>query len=94
MELISNTILIIEDDAGLSELLAEKVDECGYQSVCVQSGGAALDWLKEHTPFLIILDYRLPDMNGKEFIKVMNQKWFTLNRIIHTPRTLRQSTRE
>ncbi len=68
MELISNTILIIEDDAGLSELLAEKVDECGYQSVCVQSGGAALDWLKEHTPFLIILDYRLPDMNGKEFI--------------------------
>ncbi|MCX6278898.1 MAG: PAS domain S-box protein [Bacteroidetes bacterium] len=68
METNNNTILIIEDDAGLIELLNEKIEGGGYQTFCVQTAGNALDWLQDHTPFLIILDYSLPDMNGKEFI--------------------------
>ncbi len=66
---IANTILIIEDDSGLIVLLSEIAENCGYQTACVLSGGSALDWLKENTPFLILLDYSLPDMNGKDFIK-------------------------
>jgi len=68
METIKQTILIIEDDTGLLELISERIESCGYQIALIQSAEKAIDWLKENTAFLIILDYGLPDMNGKEFI--------------------------
>ena len=61
-------ILIIEDDLALSELISEKVYELGFQFKFVHSGSEAINWLETNTPHLIILDYGLPDMNGKEFI--------------------------
>ncbi|MEI7501641.1 MAG: response regulator, partial [Bacteroidota bacterium] len=70
----ANTILIIEDDQGLIELLREKAEGCGYQTVCVQSAAKAFDWLKEHTPLMMILDYGLPDMNGKELLAELRTK--------------------
>ncbi|MEI7501414.1 MAG: PAS domain S-box protein, partial [Bacteroidota bacterium] len=70
----ANTILIIEDDQGLIELLREKTEGCGYQTVCLQSAGKAIDWLKEHMPLMMILDYGLPDMNGKEFLAELRTK--------------------
>ncbi|MEI6436223.1 MAG: PAS domain S-box protein [Bacteroidota bacterium] len=73
METNNNTILIIEDDADLIELLNEIIENSGYQTFCVQTAGAAFDWLIENTPFLIILDYSLPDMNGKEFIAALTK---------------------
>jgi len=74
MKAIKQTILIIEDDAGLVELISEQIKNCSYQTACVQSAGKALDWLKDHTPLLMILDYGLPDMNGKDFIVELKTK--------------------
>ena len=74
MKAITNTILIIEDDAGLIELLNEKIEGCGYQTACVLSAAKAFEWLKVHTAFLILLDYSLPDLNGKEFIAELKKK--------------------
>jgi PAS domain S-box-containing protein len=68
METGKQTILIIEDDAGLLELISEKIESCGYQTALVQSAEKAIEWLKAHTAFLMVLDYGLPDMNGKEVI--------------------------
>ncbi len=73
MEAKTNTILIIEDDEHLIELLAEKVEACGYQTICLQSAESALDWLHDHAPLLMVLDYSLPDMNGKEFIAELKE---------------------
>lgn len=66
--LYNNTILIIEDDPGILELLTERIQELGYTSKGVTDAQKALKWLNENTPFLILLDYSLPDMNGYEFI--------------------------
>ena len=62
------TVLIIEDDKGLTELIKENVEVFGFQIESVQSAGEAIEWLKVNSPCLMILDYRLPDMNGKEFV--------------------------
>jgi PAS domain S-box-containing protein len=67
------TILIIEKDAKLIELLGKKVEGSGYKTVCLISAKEALDWLKNHSPFLMILDYSLQEMNGKEFILSIQQ---------------------
>ncbi|HJV77423.1 MAG TPA: PAS domain S-box protein [Paludibacter sp.] len=71
---MKETILIIEDDAGLIELLSEKVQECGYNTASMLSAASAFKWLAENEPFLILLDYSLPDMNGKEFIAELKTK--------------------
>ncbi len=76
--MMRNTILIIEDDAGLIELLAEIVEDCGYKAVCILSAEKALDWLKLHKPFFMILDYSLSDMNGAEFITKLKLQKLTL----------------
>ncbi len=62
------TILIVEDDAGLAELIMDKIEECGYKTATVRSAGEANEWISRETPYIMLLDYTLPDMNAKEFI--------------------------
>ncbi len=78
MEKFHDTILIIEDDADLIELIAEKVNETGH--LCKSFGNAfdAINWLKGNEPLLIILDYNLPDLNGLEFISSLKNNGITL----------------
>jgi len=78
MEAMKETILIIEDDAGLVELLNEKIQEHGFQTANVNSAREASDWLKNQTPLLILLDYSLPDKNGKEFIADLMSEYKTI----------------
>lgn len=69
----SKQILIIEDDPGLSELLNDLLSEAGYQTVCMHTACEALAWLIGNKPYLMLLDYRLPDMNGSEFIAQLQE---------------------
>jgi len=74
MEVANKIILIVEDDAGLSELLDSCIRECGFQTTCALNAAEALNWLNGHIPTLILLDYSLPDMVAKEFIaELMNR---------------------
>jgi PAS domain S-box-containing protein len=61
-------ILIVEDDAGLLELLCDKIQESDYDVFCAISAEIAFNWLKVNQPTLMLLDYNLQDMNGSEFI--------------------------
>jgi len=74
MEENLKTILIVEDDAGLIELLADKMKDCGYHPISAAFASDAFIWVENHTPFLMILDYCLPDMNGKEFINGLKDR--------------------
>jgi PAS domain S-box-containing protein len=67
------TILIVEDDAGISELLNMTLEEHGYSTFSVNSGGDAINWLQNNQCRLMILDYGLPDMDGKEFLKKLSK---------------------
>ncbi|QTA79742.1 Two component system response regulator/histidine kinase [Desulfonema limicola] len=67
-------ILIIEDDEGIRELLRDELEEYGHKTFCVQSGKEAAAWLENHSAYLMLLDYGLPDMNGKELINELKKK--------------------
>jgi CheY-like chemotaxis protein len=51
----------------LNELLAEQ----GYAVDCVYGGQAALDWLHDHTPDLVLLDLMMPDISGFDVLAAM-----------------------
>ncbi|MCE5303005.1 MAG: response regulator [Planctomycetaceae bacterium] len=62
-------ILVVEDDGSLSKLIQKQLATVGHQTVGVHSGQAALDWLKQDSPSLMLLDYSLPDMRGEQLIE-------------------------
>ena len=78
MENHYNTILIVEDDAGLVELISEKVIESGHQCKSFTIASEAINWLTKNIPLLIILDYSLPDLNALEFISTLKTKGIAL----------------
>ncbi len=64
-------ILLIEDDAGLVELITQMLKELGFSVMIATSGAEVLAHLEKQTPDLMLLDYSLPDINGKELIETL-----------------------
>jgi len=66
----AKSILVIEDDDGIREILGEVLnEETIHQVFLAQDGEAALNMLQTATPDLFLVDYRLPDTNGLELIE-------------------------
>lgn len=67
------SILIVEDDPGIRELLQVWLQEAGYRTREAASGPEALDLLQAERPELIVLDLMLPGMSGIQFCKRLKQ---------------------
>jgi CheY-like chemotaxis protein len=66
----TGTIVIVEDDLEIGVLLVESIrEETPYKVLLATHGTQALDLLQNLQPQLIILDYRLPDMDGIELYR-------------------------
>ncbi len=61
------TVLVVEDDPDLSALLAVILAEAGYPVMTAGDGLEALERVAERLPGLVLLDMRMPRMNGWEF---------------------------
>ena len=62
-------ILLVEDDLEISKLLAEFLQENGYEVFCQYDGLHVLDCLRENKIDLILLDIMLPGEDGLEILK-------------------------
>ncbi|PPC84912.1 MAG: two-component system response regulator KdpE, partial [Methylotenera sp.] len=63
-----NLILIIEDDAQISQFLQSSLKANSYLSTCARSLLEAKQLFSVQKPALIILDLNLPDGDGRDFI--------------------------
>jgi len=79
-----STILIIDDDDQLRRSFERLLDEEGYAILSAPSGEAGLNIIQERTPDLVILDMRLPGMNGFETFKAIHAMESKLPVIIMT----------
>lgn len=66
------TILIVEDDALLSDLMSQSLEKQGYYTISANSLAAARNFLSNHEPALILMDNCLPDGSGMELFKEVN----------------------
>jgi two-component system phosphate regulon response regulator OmpR len=71
---MSQTVLIVDDDARLIDLLTEYFGENEFLTHAVMLGADALDAIRDNQPDIVILDIMLPDTNGLEVLKQIRAK--------------------
>jgi CheY-like chemotaxis protein len=69
------SILIVDDHTDSREAIAELVRDAGHDSSEAANGREALDWLdgQSELPCLILLDLRMPTMDGWDFLRALNE---------------------
>lgn len=60
----ARTILVVEDEQRLAQLLREYLEAAGYRVHCLFRGDEVMSWVAQHRPDLIILDLMLPGADG------------------------------
>ena len=64
----NNTILIADDEKNILDLYDQELQDEGYRTFLAQNGKECLEIIKTETIDLIILDIRMPKMDGLEAI--------------------------
>jgi CheY-like chemotaxis protein len=64
-------ILVVDDDEVILRAVSQALARKGYEVATADSGAAAVDWLSEHQPDLVILDIVMPDMSGYEVCRIL-----------------------
>jgi two-component system phosphate regulon response regulator PhoB len=65
------TILVIEDEKDLAELIAFNLENEGYQPVIALDGTSGLEMARSGHPDMILLDLMLPGLQGNEICKIL-----------------------
>ena len=60
------TILLVDDELDILEIIEYNLSAQGYNVVTAQNGIQAIKKAKKHKPKLIILDVMMPEMDGIE----------------------------
>lgn len=66
-----STILIVDDEYLIADILSFALEDEGYLTVTAGSGQRALHILERERPQLIITDYMMPGMNGIELAEMV-----------------------
>lgn len=73
LKIMNNTILLVDDDVELTDLLKEYLEPEGFDVICVHDGENAIKKATNQTFDAIILDVMLPKFNGFEVLKAIRE---------------------
>ncbi|MFN2927053.1 response regulator [Lachnospiraceae bacterium YH-ros2228] len=80
------TILVVEDDASVQNLITTALKMYGYDTLTAGNGQNAVMQAASHSPDVIFLDLGLPDMDGVEVIRKV-RSWSELPIIVISARS-------
>mgnify|MGYP005838956683 CR=1 FL=1 len=69
-----NTILVVDDQASVRQLLREYLTEQGFRVLTASDGQEALHLARHEPPDLILLDIMMPRMDGYQFLRQYRQE--------------------
>ncbi|HEY6167188.1 MAG TPA: ATP-binding protein, partial [Verrucomicrobiae bacterium] len=67
-------ILVLDDEKSIADMLGEMLNLLGHQTTICNSGPQALEELGRSEYDLILSDYRMPGMDGREFFNLASQR--------------------
>ena len=68
------SILVVEDNKELNQLIQKTLRREGFQTAGVFNGADTIKWLAKNNNAIVILDYKLPDMTGNELVPVLTKE--------------------
>lgn len=77
-------ILIADDEVEFASTLAARLELRGYLTEMVNSGGAALEAVAKEEPDILLLDLKMPDLDGLEVLAKLREDHKELKVIILT----------
>jgi GAF domain-containing protein/CheY-like chemotaxis protein len=89
-------VLVVDDDAGLRQLLRRMLEPEGYAVVEAENGRVALERLREVSPSVVLLDLMMPEMDGFEFVSEFrrHEAWRAIPIVVITARDLSRDDHE
>lgn len=70
-----NTILVVDDDVGVRDVLRSMLEATGYRVLLAENGKEAMKALKAEEADLILTDLVMPEQEGIETIKALRQEY-------------------
>jgi CheY-like chemotaxis protein len=84
-------VLIVDDDPKVQQMSEQTVQRLGLLAAVAADDRAALEWLENHPPpLLVLLDLLMPQMDGFEFLRHLRERpaWRELPVLVLTAKTL------
>jgi len=78
------TILVVEDESSLNHLIQKILRRADFRTDGVENGTEAVEYATKHPETLLLLDYLIPQMNGKQVIEALIEKACNIPFIIMT----------
>jgi len=75
MERNSKSVLIVDDDHDLRYILSVRLVSAGYRVYGASNGLEALVQMEKYAIDVVLTDYRMPKMDGFEFLSLCRMKW-------------------
>lgn len=67
------TVVVVEDEAEIRQLLVDYLQQAGYQTVDFERGDNALTYLRQHSVDVVLLDVMLPGTDGLEVCRQLRE---------------------
>ncbi|MGD8230346.1 sigma-54-dependent transcriptional regulator [Vibrio sp. TRT 1302] len=77
-------VLLIEDSTSLAILYKQYVKDENYDLFHVETGKEAIAFIERNVPHLVILDLKLPDMDGEDILDWINEQQIPTSVVIAT----------
>ena len=74
---MNSTILIIEDEKNIVDIIKFNLTREGYKVLAAYDGEAGLDMVRQHNPDLVLLDVMLPKLDGFEVCQQIRKSFTT-----------------
>jgi DNA-binding response OmpR family regulator len=77
-------ILVVDDDPAIRDLVADALADEGYLVETAANGAEAVEAVEGRTPWLVLLDMRMPVLDGWGFAQVMRERGVRLPIVVMT----------
>ena len=75
MERNNKSVLVVDDDQDLRYILSVRLVSAGYLVYGAANGLEALMQMEKYSVDVVLTDYRMPNMDGFEFLSFCRMKW-------------------